>query len=36
MVVRAPRPRNLTDEVVVETTRQVLAELDMQPIEEVN
>ena len=36
MVVRAPRPRNPTDEVVVETTRQVLAELDIQPVAEVN
>ena len=33
--VRAPRPRDLTDEVVVETTRQVLAELDLQTVAEV-
>lgn len=35
MVVRAPRPRDLTDAVVVETTRQVLAELDIQTVTEV-
>jgi ABC-type nitrate/sulfonate/bicarbonate transport system ATPase subunit len=35
MVIPAPRPRNLTDEVVVKTTRRVLAELDMQPVAEV-
>jgi ABC-type nitrate/sulfonate/bicarbonate transport system ATPase subunit len=36
MAVRAPRPRDLTDAIVVETTRQVLAELDMQPVTELN
>jgi NitT/TauT family transport system ATP-binding protein len=30
IVVRAPRPRDLTDPVVVDTTRQVLAELDLR------
>jgi ABC-type nitrate/sulfonate/bicarbonate transport system ATPase subunit len=35
IVVRASRPRELTDSVVVETTRQVLAELDMQNLTEV-
>lgn len=30
IAVRAPRPRDLTDPAVVETTRQVLAELDLQ------
>jgi ABC-type nitrate/sulfonate/bicarbonate transport system ATPase subunit len=30
IVVRAPRPRDLTDPVVVDTTRRVLAELDLQ------
>jgi ABC-type nitrate/sulfonate/bicarbonate transport system ATPase subunit len=35
LVVRVPRPRDLTDPVVVETTRQVLAELDLQAMTEV-
>ena len=30
IIVRAPRPRDLTDPVVVDTIRQVLAELDLQ------
>jgi ABC-type nitrate/sulfonate/bicarbonate transport system ATPase subunit len=35
ITVRAPRPRDLTDAIVVETTRQVLAELDIQAVTEV-
>jgi NitT/TauT family transport system ATP-binding protein len=34
IVVRAPRPRDLTDAGVVDTTRQVLAELDIQVVTE--
>lgn len=34
IAIRAPRPRDLTDSAVVDAARQVLAELDMEPVKE--